>query len=242
VTKTLFDKVADKIEAVENPENPKVPVDVAAQEAENLYVWCQQDKDMLEKAGLDWNLVTDLPTRTAACRYAQAQWQKDYLSLEDVQRQWNEQSPKAYDLRDELIHHFFHGYRKLPDLYSHTRRIAEGSGHADMIQDLADLAALGRQYPEPLIAIGMDLNLLEVADTRSGEMATLLARTNGERMSNSKLKVTRDKAYAFLKVAVDEIRQCGQYVFWHDDERAKGYVSQYFKKRGKSHKKEQSPE
>ena len=38
MTKTLFDMVADKIEAVENPENPKVPVDVAAQEAENLYI------------------------------------------------------------------------------------------------------------------------------------------------------------------------------------------------------------
>lgn len=242
MTKTLFDMVADKIEAVENPENPKVPVDVAAQEAENLYIWCQQDKDLLVKSGLDWAIVESLPTRTGACRYAQAQWQMDYLSLEDVQRQWNDQSPKAYDLRDELVHHFYHAYRNMPDLYAHTQRIAEGSGHPDMIQDLIDLATIGKKYTEPLVDINMDLNLLDLAETRAGEMASLLAQTNGERMNNSQLKVTRDKAYAYLKEAVDEIRHHGHYVFWRNPEREKGYISQYYKKHKKSNKKDKSPE
>lgn len=33
------------------------------------------------------------------------------------------------------------------------------------------------------------------------------------------LKVWRDKASTHLKQAVDEIRECGQYVFWRDEAR-----------------------
>jgi hypothetical protein len=35
--------------------------------------------------------------------------------------------------------------------------ITDGSGHADMIQDLNDIAVLGRENPDPLTAIGFDL-------------------------------------------------------------------------------------
>ena len=43
--------------------------------------------------------------------------------------------------------------------------------------------------------------------------------------------------YSTMKQAVDEIRATGQYVFWRDEDRKKGYVSQYLKRvrnRGKS--------
>ena len=36
-----------------------------------------------------------------------------------------------------------------------------------------------------------------------------------------------DKAYTHLKEAVDAIRDCGQFVFWKDQDRAKGYASEY---------------
>jgi hypothetical protein len=39
------------------------------------------------------------------------------------------------------------------------------------------------------------------------------------------VKEMRDKAYAFMKLAVDEIRATGQYAFWRDEDRKKGYVS-----------------
>ena len=33
----------------------------------------------------------------------------------------------------------------------------------------------------------------------------------------------RDKAYTHLKQAVDQVRECGQYVFWRNEARLKGY-------------------
>jgi hypothetical protein len=39
----------------------------------------------------------------------------------------------------------------------------------------------------------------------------------------------REKVYTFMKQAVDEIRESGQYVFWREEDRKKGYVSAYKK-------------
>jgi hypothetical protein len=208
---------------------PNIPVDVALQEAEDLYAWCRDDEDKLVKVDLDWDMVTDLPLRTAACRYIQSEWQKDYKSLEDAQKEWKEKSPAAYSLRDELLHHFFFAYFKHPDLYALTQKIAEGNTHADMIQDLSDLATLGKANTQPLQAINIDLTMLDNAETLAGEMAALLAKSNGKKLEDNKLRLLRDKAYTHMKEAVDEIRRCGQYVFWKDEQRHKGYISRYIK-------------
>ena len=242
MSKIDYDSKAAEIDLITNVSTPTIPVDAMLQEAENLLVWCQPDKAILVQSGLDWTLVTDLHIRASALRYVQSLWQQQYLSIEDAQRQWKEKSPAAYALRDELIHHFRHGFRKFPDLYSTINRIADGSGHADMIQDLSDLALLGKANLAPLTAIGMDPLLLDAAERNADEMAVLLAQTNGERMSNNELKITRDKAYTFLKQAVDEIRHHGQYVFWRNDDRVKGYVSKYHKHRNQKSKPKDDPE
>ncbi len=219
-----LESIADK-----DVKTPAIPVDVALQEAEDLYVWCQSDKDKLLKAGLGWSLVDDLSIRTGACRYIQSQWQKEYRSLEEAQKQWAAESPAAYDLRDELLHHFFHAFYRQPDLYGRTQKIAEGSGHADMIQDLSDLAALGKANEQALVAINLDLGMLDKAEALSGQMATLLANANGKRLEDNHSRLLRDKAFMHMKDAVDEIRRCGQYIFWKDEQRHKGYTSKYIR-------------
>ena len=69
--------------------------------------------------------------------------------------------------------------------------------------------------------------MLDIANATSAEMADLLAKANGSRMSDNKLKTLRDQAYTHMKEAVDEIRRHGQYVFWRNEARKKGYVSRY---------------
>jgi hypothetical protein len=231
MSKEQFDLELATLEAIpdENVTYPGIPVDVALQEAEDLYAWCQADKDLLVKASLDWALVDDLPVRTGALRYVQSQWQKEYRSLEDAQKEWALKSPAAYDLRDQLVHHFLHAYFKIPDLYARTQKIAEGTGHADMIQDLSDLSALGKANQPPLVTINLDLSLLDKAGTTSEEMATILAKSNGQKMVDSQTRLLRDKAFMHMKEAVDEIRRCGQYVFWRNEKRRKGYTSKYIK-------------
>jgi hypothetical protein len=167
------------------------------------------------------------------CRVFQSQWQKEYQSQEESQRVWGNRSPSAYSLRDELVHHQLYAYRNIPDLLLKVQRIAQGLGHAGMIQNLSDLSVLGKANPAPLVKISFDMTLLDQAEVQSAEMAKLLAKNNGDKMSVSASRVLRDKAYTYMKQAVDEIRQCGQYVFYRNEKRKKGYTSQYVKSKTK---------
>ena len=207
---------------------PSQPVDVTVQEAEDLFIWAQEDKKVLIGIGLDWdNYVLDLPVRTGACRYAQAIWNKERYGQEEAARAWKEESPKAHAFRDDLLADMRFAFRKRPDLLARVRSIAGGDGNADMIQDLMDIGVLGRANPTEFGAIDYDLSRFDLAEQKSDCLAELLARANGATLDNSKAKDIRDRAFTHLKEAMDEIRETGKYAFRKDPERYKGYISRY---------------
>ncbi len=188
-------------------------------------------------AGLDWTLVESLPERAGALRESESLWFKIRFSREEAEKEWLTKSPAAYELRDTLLHDFRFAFRNIPEIANRVAAIAEGSGHADMIQDLNDLSVLGKANPEPLAAIGFDATLLDTAAATADEMATLLSEATVVRADRNIERIIRDRAYTYLKQALDEIRACGQYVFWRNEERYKGYISSYHKKEHKKAKK-----
>ncbi len=216
---------------------PSMPVAEAIQEAENLVPWCEDDQAELTNAGLDWLLVEDLSVRASACRYAESIWAKEFRTREDAQKEWKAKSPDAFDLRDVLVHDFLFAFRKESDLKSKVQIISEGGSNADMLQDLSDLSVLGKENQALLEAIGSDVTKLDTAAQNAEELSALLAQANGEAGDDGDTKILRDKAYSYMKAAVDEIRATGQHVFWRDEDRLKGYVNSYFKKKRQSKKK-----
>ncbi len=235
----LISEKLNEINSITDKETgrPTIPVSIALQEAEDLQDWALKDKEALCKAGLDFKLVTELRATAEVLRRSQTKWSNEYKQFQECQAQWKIDAPAAYNLRDELIHHFYFALYKQPGEYSKVQRIAEGNTHADMIQDLSDLAGLGKKNMAALEAIGMDLSLLDLASSKSSELAGLLAKVNGSlRETSPKLEI-RNKAYTHLKVAVDEIRRVGQYVFWRDDTRLKGYASPYLKRANQTQKR-----
>lgn len=232
MSKANFDEKLSEITAIptEDVKQPNMPVGEAVQEAENLTAWAKEDKAALTKAGLDWALVEDLPLRAGACRYAQSIWARDSQSREEAQLEWKEKSPAAFALRDELLHHYTFGFRKQPDLITKVQAIREGGSNADMLQDLSDLNVLGQENKDLLKAIGLDLKLLNTAAETADELSALLAKANGEVSEDDNAKELRDRAFTYMKLAVDEIRTVGQYVFYKDDVRKRGYISQYLKR------------
>lgn len=233
MSKQNYDELKAAIEAIAADQaiEPQMPVAIALQEAEDLKTWCTTDREVLTKVGLDWAVVDSLGKRIGACRYIQSEWQQEYNTQEESQRRWTMESPKAFDLRDELVHHCYHAFHNIPDLYSKVQKIAEGSGNADMIQDLSDLSVLGKANRAPLEKVGVNMQLFDLAATTADAMGLLLSQANGSRLSGNALKVNRDKAYTYLKQAVDEIRRNGQYAFYRNEERKKGYVSRYLQKK-----------
>ena len=217
------------IQAIPDDEvkEPNMPVDTFVQEAEDLFAWCQEDIPELERRGLSEDHIMQLPLRAGACRRTQSLWMKEGRSLD----QWNAQASKAYDMRDGLIHDFRFAFRNYDTLLSRVNEIAAGDGHDDMVQDLNDLAVLGNDNQELLLAISFDLTKLETATLLSDEMAELLALTNGSKGEGSEAKYLRNRAYTYLKMLVDEVRTVGKYVFWKDERRLKGYSSNYWRKK-----------
>ncbi len=211
--------------------SPDIPIEVYTQEAENLIQWCTQDREKLQSAGLDWALVQDLSVRAGACREAESIWFRTRFTQEEAMAKWKKLSPQAYDLRDSILHAMRYAYREQPELLNRVQDIAEGRSDADMIQDLNDVAVLGRANAEPLSRINFEMALLDQAAARSDEMSQLLAEATGDKATDSAIKLVRDQAYTHLKEAVDEVRACGQYVFWRDEDRLKGYRSAYRRKK-----------
>ena len=207
---------------------PTMPVDIFLQEAENLYQWCLVDAASLAAVGITQEMINDLPVRAGACREAQSLWFKDRNTQLDAQRQWAAESPAAYQLHDELIHSFRYAFRKDEMLMARVAEIAEGATHADMVQDLNDLSILGTNNTALLEAIGFDTVKLQEAAQKSDTMANLLALANGDKAEQNDSKKTRDKAFAYLKERVDEIREAGKYLFWKNEKRYIGYVSKYW--------------
>ncbi|MCY1719373.1 hypothetical protein OU798_03415 [Prolixibacteraceae bacterium Z1-6] len=237
-----YDELLETIKAIPNDQlkEPNIPVDVALQESEDLYKWTGKDVARLATAGFTQEKLDNLLVRTGACREAQSIWTEEFRSQQDAQEQWNELAPQAYHLRDYILHAMRYAYRNNEALLNRVRAIAEGSGDADMIQDLNDVKVLGQKNPDPLTEITFDMNMLTSAGTMSDQLAGIRAEANGERMEQSESRVIRDKAYMYMKELVDEIRAAGKYLFWKDPERLKGYSSQYWKKHNR--KKDDTPD
>jgi hypothetical protein len=209
---------------------PNIPIDVFVQEAENLYHWCKDDQQALTKVGLDWNLALSLSGRAGACREAQSIWIKEHNTRQEAEQEWKDQAPVAFNLRDQLIHDFRFAFRKFEGLLARVEEIAQGDTNSDMVQDLNDLSVLGKSNADLLANIDFDLTLLDLAADLSDRMGDLLGATNGERKKDSEAMLIRDKAYTYLKQAVDEIRECGKFAFWRTPDRLKGYFSEHWQK------------
>jgi hypothetical protein len=215
---------------------PTIPVAIVLQEAEDLYDWCKHDKEALLNVGLNWELVEEIPVRTDALRKSQAKWVCEYKIVQTYNSKWGEAIRAAFNLRDELAHHFHYAFDKQKKVLSQVQRISKGNSNADMIQNLSDLSEFGFKHKTRLKEVGIDLNLLSEARDKSFEFANLLSEVNNEGKESSPSREARDKAYSQLKEVVKEIRRVGKYVFWKDDFRRRGYVSNYIRRVNKVRK------
>lgn len=185
-------------------------------------------------AGLPETVINAVPVRTGACREAESLWIKARNSPKDAQKEWNLRSEEAYELRNQLLHSFKYAFRNDEKLLARVNEIADGTSDEDMIQDLNNLAVFGEKNPEPLALINFDASLLARAATESDELAVVLADANGEKAKGNEAKVIRDRAFTHMKQAVDEVKNCGRFVFWKNEDRLKGYRNHYKNKNRKN--------
>lgn len=210
---------------------PNRNIDFYLQESENLYQWCQQDKDKLTNVGLNWDMISDIPNRIGALREAQALWVHERFEKTELKAEWKAKSTALYDMLDKLGHALHFAFRKSPTLHQQVTDITNTTRQADAIQSLNSLLVLARGNQDLLRAINFDLSNLDQAANLATDVARLLAVANLEKNMESDAKILRNKAYSHLKEANDELKEYGKYVFHEDEVRLKGYAMAFRKKK-----------
>lgn len=228
-----------KINAVSKEETKTcpMPVGIYIHEGEGLYTRATLDKDLLLEVGMTPELLDNLAARLGALRTAQANWEEMVSVRDEARKIWNEESPAMYDLREELIDHMEFAYRNDEVLLEKLDTIKEGDSQADAIQDLANLAVLGKNNIEPMETINYDITKFDLAAATADRMASVLGDVNGHMYVNDERKLIRDKAYTLLKEVVDEIRSYGRFVFRKDARHVKAYSSKYQRERMSEYRK-----
>jgi hypothetical protein len=219
-------------------DKPNQPVGLFLQEASNLYQWCLDDAEQLKSVGITLNRINELPIKTKACREAEAIWNSVRNTLQETQKQWRVLAPQAIKLRTELLKLMRFAFREKPGLLRTVSAITKGSGYADLIQDLNDIALLGKNNKELLVNIGFDIMELDTVSAKAKEIASLWANAKADQGTGYKLKIKRNKSFWQLHQLLTEIRIAGRFVFRNDKSRYIGYTSAFWKnkynKRNKS--------
>ncbi len=214
-----------------------IPINVFIQEAENLYNWCQADKEKLIANGLDWSIVEDMPSRINKLREAEAVWLSTRFSHVKARKVWLEKAPYARAFQAELLRTIKFACRENNNALIRIKRLGICKKNSEMIQSLKNLAIIGREHSEDLLKIKYDLSKLDIASGLSEELGTVLAAATTEKTASCKLTAERDLACEILKEAVDITRKYGKFVFRKSDPRAKGYSSTFSKSRNSKYKK-----
>lgn len=233
MSKECYEQKAAAIEAIANPVKPNLPISVALEEAEELYLWVQNDRAALERVGLSWQLVDDLPLRVAACRYTESEWQNHLTTTSDAEKEWLQKRDEAKVLSVDLTRALRFALGRKLNVLGEKKPSSGYMRQAAFIDYCYNIAVLAADYTEQLQAVGFDISRLDGACDNAEHLSVLLARVHTERGEQYILRNQRNRAYTHLKEAVDQIRRCGKFAFASQPERLKGYASAYGRKNRK---------
>lgn len=211
----------------EKVKEPFMPVSITVQMGEDLFVWAKDDLEELVKAGLDATLIEELPARAGALRYKQSQWNSDKNTRSEYIKKWKSDCPEGFELQAEFAHYFRFAFHNQPDLLNRVDDITANNGNADMIQDLMDYATLGNDNLPLLQNVGFDTKKLKRAEQLAATLSETLAYNNNDQSQSNELKEERDRTFMHLYDAIREVNRVGQFVFWRNPERKKGYINTY---------------
>ncbi len=231
MSKELYEQQAEAIEAIPNAVKPNIPISVALQEAEELHIWAQPDQAALEQVGLQWTLVQQLPRRAAACRYIETLWQSHLSTASDAEKEWKQKRSKASQLSIDLTRALRFAFRGKPNFLGRLKPMSGYLRHEALIDYYYNIASLATEHIELLRSVGFDVTRLDGACDDAEHLSRLLAQVRTEQREQYLLRDQRNKAYTYLKLAVDEVRRCGKFAFAQQPDRLKGYASSYWRKR-----------
>lgn len=219
-----------------------MPYQVYINEAEGLHTRASLDIALLDKYNLTLDDLNRLLVCTGALRTAQSNWEAKRSAKKKAGDLWNLEAPELFRFRDEMADHMEFALRDNPTALEIVKKIKEGTSRSDAIQDLADLAVLGKDNIKALTAIKYEIGLLDKASEKADYFAGLLGDINGRMYFEDDIKLVRDKAYTLCKEIVNKIRSYGKFVFRNNPVKQKAYASKYSRERLAAYRNQQKTE
>ncbi len=232
ITRTDFEKEKEAILSIKKEDilSPNIPINIFIDEATRLHLCSNRDRDKLINENLDPDLIDSIPSRANALRYLQSLWMKDYDIYKERNEEWIKLKEQGKNLRSVMIHYFKYAYRDNKSIINNVKRIIKSNSNASIIQDLHDLAIIGKEYPNELLKTTFNIDDLDKSINLSIKMGESMAKSKIYSKHSTNSKIIRDRAYTHLKIATDEIRRVGKFTFWRNPEIVHDYASKYFAK------------
>ena len=162
------------------------------------------------KSNLKRDVGDSLADRHAMLDAAETEWAAHRIVV--LPQQLRALRKEAEELKKEAIAALRHFKKGDPDVQSRLNAIVEGSGLADLIDDLVKLEALLREHKAALKNADLPKNTaaraLELAEILGGEAAERAIDTEG-----SDALELRNRAYWWLRLAMNDVRDAGRYVY-----------------------------
>ncbi|MBN2526476.1 MAG: hypothetical protein JXR76_08780, partial [Deltaproteobacteria bacterium] len=209
-----------------------IPIDIAVGEAFRLKRVLVDDAQALLDAGIEPGIVASLGVRVGALDVAAAEYRMAIERDPDAVKAWKEAAQKGYALRKYMIKHMSFAFRNEAALLTQLKHIQEGRGHLDMVADLMSLKKLAERNVAYLAKTPLfDRNTIAEAETLHNALNELYADATLDPDTVNAAKDMFHRAWSYYKMAADEIKEYGKYVFEGTD-RYQEYISDYMSSRG----------
>ncbi|HEX2955980.1 MAG TPA: hypothetical protein VHO70_04085 [Chitinispirillaceae bacterium] len=208
---------------------PTIPIGVYVQEACNIHLFIQDDRDLIVPKGMNWNIVEELPRRIEFLQTCETLWWKARFSPSPAVREFQKVKELATATASELLRDFEFLADDHENIATAVRNIKKGSGDLDLTFDIKALCLLCENQKDKLAAIGSNPQLLIDINYCNEIFPQRLVEYELDQTYSKTLR-KRNCAYTLLLVAIEEIRRCARHAFWNNKKHLQGYQSEYFRR------------
>lgn len=211
-----------------NSKNKKtsVPFATLASEAHFLHLYCQSDKEILVKAGLDWNIVESIPSLYLKSTDLYARYTAERIFLSDIRRKEKRLFRAASRVRSRIAERIrdvikLSGTEK--KLQSFHRRVT----YPQIIMDLYILSDLCYRFENLLVQTGFNMSRAAALKKLSRRREEGMLRIVQKELFIEELKGQYRKAYHELYAVSQAIRDAAFRAYPKGSRGRKGYQSSY---------------
>jgi hypothetical protein len=220
--------------------SPSIPVARLIQEANDLYLFCKNDRKELIGEGIDWDEVEKLPELLNECSDAEVEYQVYRKNAGSEIVKLKKLVLRCRKLRTTIAEKLRSAVSRAGNFMT-VPSYRKSWSRAELVQDLNDLAVIGKDIKHMFNHTGFDLTLLDLAADLSVELSEKIIDVIISKPSKSRQKTFRDKTMQELLSLIVQIRKTGKSAFFDNPLRRKAYACEYLRERKLMRKRKPAP-